>query len=47
MENNKNITAPEIEDGAEVTPQQQCQIDHEGECGDCDTNGNFTPCPGE
>jgi len=44
---NKIIVAPEVAENEEVTPQQQCQLDHAGQCGDCAEDGTFTPCPGE
>ena len=43
----KIIVAPEKKEGESVTPQEQCQIDHTGQCGDCDNAGIFTPCPCE
>ncbi len=28
----------------ELTPEEQCQVDHSGECGVCNKQGDFTHC---
>jgi len=44
-EKEENIVKPESKLIAEdLTPQQKCEQAHQGECGSCDEEGNFTPC---
>ena len=33
-----------IEQKVGLTPKEQCQVNHSGQCGACSDDGYFTPC---
>lgn len=41
--NNLLETDGVVTDG-DLTPKEKCQLAHNGECGECAENGDFSPC---